>query len=92
MTKRVSVAEARQNFARIIERARRGDAIEITRHGEAVAVILSAREYETLTGARPSFSEAVRDVRERYRVEGLEIDDDVFEDLRDQGSGRKVDL
>ena len=43
--KKVSVAEARQNFARLIKRAQRGDAIEITRRGESVAVILSASEY-----------------------------------------------
>jgi len=42
---KVSVAEARQNFARLIKRAEQGRAIEITRRGESVAVLLSASEY-----------------------------------------------
>ena len=88
--KKVSVAEARQNFARLIKRAQRGDAIEITRHGESVAVILSAAEYLALSGERPSFIQAANEVRERLDVESLEIEDDIFEGLRDDASGREV--
>lgn len=90
--KKVSVAEARQNFARLITRAQRGDAIEITRRGEPVAVILSASEYLALRGERPSFIQAARNVRDRLDVASLDIEDDVFEDLRDDTSGRDVSL
>ena len=76
---KVSIAEARQNFARLIERAEQGKAIEITRRGESVAVLLSASEYLTLTGQRPSFMEATRRIRERVDVESLGIGDDEFE-------------
>jgi len=88
--KKVSVAEARQNFARLIKRAQRGDAIEITRRGESVAVILSASEYLALSGERPSFIQAAREVRERMDVESLEIEGEIFEGLRDDTSGREV--
>ena len=88
----VSVAEARQNFARLIKRAEQGRAIEITRRGEPVAVLLSASEYLTLTGDRPSFVEATRSVRERLDVESLEIGDAEFEGLRDESAGREVAL
>lgn len=89
---KVSVAEARQNFARLIKRAEQGRAIEITRRGESVAVLLSASEYLTLTGDRPSFVEAARRVRERLDVESLGIGDEEFEGLRDESPGREVAL
>ena len=41
--KTYSVAEARQNFARLIRSAERGKAIEITRRGEPVAVLSPRR-------------------------------------------------
>ena len=82
-TNKVSVAEARQSFARLIDRAQQGRAIEITRRGEPVAVLLSAAEYMKLTGERPSFIEAVERVREDLDVESLGIGDEEFDGLRD---------
>ena len=75
---KVSVVEARQNFARLIKRAEQGKAIEITRRGESVAVLLSASEYLMLTGDRPSFMDAALRVRERLDVGSLGIGDDQF--------------
>ena len=89
---KVSVAEARQNFARLIKRAQQGRAIEITRRGEPVAVLLSATEYLSLTGERPSFVEAIDRVRHRLGVDELGIGDDEFEGLRDESPGREVAL
>lgn len=61
----VGRAEARQNFARLIKRAEQGRAIEITRRGESVAVLLSAPEYlKPRGGDRPPFVETTRHVRE----------------------------
>jgi prevent-host-death family protein len=90
--KTYSVAEARQNFARLIRSAERGKAIEITRRGEPVAVLLSAAEYLALTGERPPFIEALHRVRDRLEVENLGIGDDEFEGLRDESPGREVAL
>lgn len=90
--KRYSVAEARQSFARLIRSAERGRAVEITRRGEPVAVLLSAAEYLALTRERPPFVEALAEVRERLDVEGLGIGDEDFEGLRDESPGRQVAL
>ncbi len=87
---KVSVAEARRNFARWIRTAQRGKAVEITRRGEPVAVLLSASEYLALTGERPSFVEAVARVRDRLGVDQLGIGDEEFEGLRDDSPGREV--
>lgn len=87
---KVSVAEARQNFARLIKRAQQGRAVEITRRGEPVAVLLSATEYLMLKGERPSFVAAIGRVRDRLGVDDLGIGDDEFEGLRDESPGREA--
>jgi prevent-host-death family protein len=89
---KVSVAEARQHFARLIKRAQQGKTIEITRRGEPVAVLLSAAEYSAITGERASFMDATRQVRERLGVDDLDIGNSDFEGLRDQSPGREVAL
>ena len=86
----VSVAEARKTFARLIQRAQRGRAIEITRRGEPVAVLLSAAEYLRLSGKRPSFVDAVERIRSRHDVETLGIGDEELEGLRDDSPGREA--
>ena len=92
MRKRFSVAEARQHFARLIRTAERGRAVEITRRGDPVAILLSASEYLHLTGARPSFKEAVAAIRDRLDVDHLEIGDEEFGELRQESPGREVSL
>ena len=89
---KVSVAEARQHFARLIRRAQQGKTIEITRRGEPVAVLRSAPEYSAITGERSSFMDAMRRVRERLGVDALEISDVDFEGLREQSPGSEVSL
>jgi prevent-host-death family protein len=87
---KVSVAEARQHFARLIKRAQQGKTIEITRRGEPVAVLLSASEYSAITGERSSFIDAMRQVRERLGVDELEIGDAEFEGLCEESPGREI--
>lgn len=89
---KVSVAEARQDFARLIKRAQQGNTIEITRRGEPVAVLLSPAEYSAIKGERSSFIDATRQVRDRLGVDGLEIGDADFDGLRDRAPGREIPL
>jgi prevent-host-death family protein len=44
----VSIAEAKNALTRLMHEAERGEAIHITRHGKAVAVLLSEEAYEQL--------------------------------------------
>lgn len=90
--KTYSVAEARQNFARLIRSAERGKTIEITRRGEPVAVLLSAAEYLALTADRPRFVEALAALRSELEVDDLGIGDEEFDGLRDESPGRQVTL
>jgi prevent-host-death family protein len=88
--RRYSVAEARQGFARLIRAAERGRAVEITRRGEPVAVLVSASQYRALTGERPSFVESVAAIRTRLGVDHLAIGDEDFAALREASAGREV--
>ena len=90
--KSYSVVEARQNLPRLIRDAERGRAVQITRRGEPVAVLLSASAYGTLAGEGPSFVAAVRSLRERHEVESLGIGEPEFQGLRDEAPGRVVSL
>jgi len=90
--KSYSVAEARQNLARLIRDAERGRAVEITRRGEPVVVLLSASGYLALTGQRPSFVAAVDAIRERLDVDQLGIGGEEFDGLRDEAPGREAPL
>lgn len=87
-----SVADARQNLARLIRSAERGRAVRITRRGQPVAVLLSTSGYLALAGEAPSFLAAVDVVRERLGVERLGIGDEDFARLRNESPGREVPL
>lgn len=92
MAKSFSVAEARENFARLIQTAERGRVVEITRRGQPVAVVLSAAQYLALVGEGPSFKAAIDELRERLGVDQLGIDDADFAGLRGASAGREVSL
>ena len=92
MARRYSIAEARQEFARLVRRVERGRPLEITRRGRPVAVLMSASEYPRLAGERPSFAEAVRALRARLDVEALGIGQLEFQGLRGSSADGEVGL
>jgi prevent-host-death family protein len=56
MTRTLSAARAKAEFAECVRRAEAGDAVVITRHGKAVAALVSAarlRELERVKAAGP---------------------------------------
>jgi prevent-host-death family protein len=65
MSKRYSVAEAKNQLPALIHEVEQGGPIEITRHGRAVAIVVSVSEYGHLRDARPDLWEAYRSWRER---------------------------
>lgn len=93
MSDRHSIAQARSNLPRLVREAEQGKAVELTRRGEPVAVLIGRREFERLTGRYRSFDETYRVFREAVGLEGLAIDPDaVFAGARDAGPGRDVGL
>jgi len=92
MSKRYSIADARANLPSIVDQAESGQAIELTRRGKPVAVIVSLRELERLRGARTQFSDAYRRFLESHTLRDVGIDADLFQSMRDREPGRKVSL
>jgi len=93
MTKQHSIAEARSNLPKLIREAEAGKAVELTRRGRRVAVLIGEREYERLMARPRRFSEAWADFTRDADLEALQIDpDDVFGDVRDKSPGREGGL
>ena len=89
-----SIAEARSNLEDLVHKVEEGEAVELTREGERVAVLLGWREYAQLTGRpRKNFWEALQEFRRSADFKEVDINpDEVFGDVRDPDPGRDVDL
>ncbi len=93
MSKKHSIAEARNSLPSLVREAESGKAVELTRRGEPVAVLIGRRQYERLTSKYRSFSEAYRDFSGEFDLAELDIDpDELFAGARDDSHGREVDL
>jgi len=87
-----SVGLARANLPAILDDVQSGQVIQVTRHGQPVAVIMSPAEYAGLERRQTSFGAACTDFRKRFAVAELGLGRDDFESLRDRRPGRKVRL
>ena len=93
VAKQHSIAEARNNLPSLVRAAESGKAVELTRRGEPVAVLIGRRQYERLTLKYRGFSEAYEDFTRGIDLEELGIDpDELFAGARDHSHGREVDL
>jgi prevent-host-death family protein len=92
MAHRYSVAEARAHLAAILARAGAGEAVELTRRGRPVAVVLSCEVFERLRSARPRFATTYRAFLERIPLEAVGLERDFAASVRDRLPGRKVKL
>ncbi len=90
--KSYSVAEARASLPRLLHAVERGEAIEITRRGRPVAVVVSRADYDALVGPRLGFAAAYRSWRSSVADDDLELPDGFIGELRDRSAGRDVDL
>jgi len=93
MGRRHSIAEARNNLPTLVREAESGKAVELTRRGESVAVLVSRKEYERLARRSRRFSEAWSDFSKKVDLAEAAIDpDEIFADTRDSKPGRPVEL
>jgi prevent-host-death family protein len=86
---RHSIADVRRNLASVVRSVEKGAVVELTRRGEPVAVLLSARDYEGLAGRAGDLWEAIRGFRRTADLEQLGIED-LYRDVRDRSPGRRV--
>ena len=93
---RYSVAEANSQFAAILRQVEKRGPVEITRHGNPVAILLSITEFEHLRDRqehKPDLFQAIMKWREENDVASLNLNpDEIFANVRDQSPGREIDF
>ena len=82
MPKQLSVAQARNQFARLIHETERSGPVEVTRRGQPVAVIVSINDYRRLTATKGDFWTAYQKWRKDPRFKDVTIDPSIFEGTR----------
>lgn len=93
MDEQHSIAEARSRLPQLVREAEAGKAVELTRRGVAVAVLIGRRQYDRLVSPSRRFSEAWEDFRSEVDLSELDIDpEEVFASVRDTTTGRDPDL
>jgi prevent-host-death family protein len=87
----ISVAEAKAHLTRLLHQVETGEAVHITRRGQAVAVLLSEAEYERLqkTAQTRNFWEQIQEMRADPAFEGVELSPEEVESWRHKESGRE---
>jgi prevent-host-death family protein len=93
VAKQHSITEARNSLPSLVRAAESGKAVELTRRGEPVAVLIGRRQYERLILKYRGFSAAYEDFTREFDLDELAIDpDELFAGARDQSHGREVAL
>ena len=83
MTKRYSISDARSNLPGLVHDVERGLAVELTRRGKPVAVLLSIDEDHRLRDRKSGFWDALQEWRSTVDWDELGDIDQVFRDVRD---------
>ena len=92
MTSRYSIAEARAQLPTIIDQAKSGIHVELTRRGEAVAVLVSTHEFELLRGKKRQFRDAYKQFLATHKLGEIGVNRQFATSLRDRARGRDVAL
>jgi prevent-host-death family protein len=93
MAKKYSIAEARDNLAAIVHELENDKAIEITRRGLPVAVMISKEKYDRMLAPSTGFWDAYKAFAAEVNLAELDIQpSEVFGGLRESTPGRLVDL
>lgn len=93
MSEQHSIAEARTNLPGLVRKAESGEAVELTRRGERVAVLIGHAQYERLVSRSRRFSEAWDTFVNGGALRDVKIDpDEIFRDVRDEAPGRSARL
>lgn len=87
-----SIAQAREQFPRLIREVERGRAVEITRRGRPVAVLVSMDQHRRLAAGRESFEDLYGAWLRRVDRRAAGVRPSHFAKLRDRSPGRDVVL
>ena len=88
-----SIAEAKSQFAHLVNQAESGKAVRITRRGRPVAVLMSEAEYERLSAPREGLLAFTAALRSQAAASGIPLFGDAeLDGLRDQSERPVPDL
>ncbi len=91
MNAQYTISAARAALPTIVDKAAAGSAVELTRHGKPVAVVVSMEQFERIEANRPNFVERCLSLRAKHGPDAL-LPDDWAASLRDRDPGREVSL
>lgn len=87
MTSSYSIAEAKNRLPELVREVENKGAVEITRRGIPVVVVLPIHEYEQTKKNKFDFWEAYLAFRRRLDEEGIDLNpDEIFADVRDRSA------
>src|SRR6058998_84820 len=93
MAKQHSISEARMNLSSLVTEAESGEAVELTRRGEPVAVLIGRRQYARLRSHRAGFFAAYQTFVREFDLAELSLNpDELFSGVRAESSGREIKL
>jgi antitoxin Phd len=92
MTKQYSIADARAHLPSIVHEVEGGGAVELTRRGKPVAVLVSLDEYRRLRGTKQGFWDALQEWRRTVDWDEIGDIDEIFRDVRDRSPGREYEF
>ena len=93
MEEQYTIVDAKNKLTSIIHSVETGQAVKLTRHGKPVAVLLSIKDYQRLNRKREGYFSALNSWRKNMGKEGgVVFSGEEFEGVRDNSSGREVDL
>src|SRR5258706_12606912 len=88
MPKQYSIADAKNQLPSLVHRVEQGGAIELTRRGKPVAVLVSSDEYRRLAGNSGDFWSSLQRFRQRADLASLDLVGALAE-VRDRSPARK---
>ena len=74
MTDKYSIAEARRNLPKLVRVAEQGVAVELTRHGKPVAMLIGCKRFERRASSRRSFVTAYQVFTNESDLKELALD------------------
>jgi prevent-host-death family protein len=92
MARRLTTAQARRDWAKVLRTASRGTPVVVTSNGQPVAAVVSIEQLHTLERSRSeTLGEAIRRMRSSLNMDDLE-GPDPWAGVRDSSPGRDIDL
>lgn len=92
MDKQFSISEAKNNLPALVHDIEHGQAVQLTRHGKPVAVLISISQYKRLVSRPKNFWASLSAFRESADKGTLFSSGDNIFDHRDQSPGRSVNF